>query len=303
MGLLQQKLVNHNVCNYQNLLTEISCTVDRVGPEPLHIGDCAAVVTAKVEEYVECGFSSENGIEIIGDSDIEGDTTRSNSKRSRRPSASDVAESVRANKVQKRFLSTSDVGNADAGREDDLDSSEVEDDGDGEGSGCEREDDVDGDGPLLAFGSKIVQKIRSGLEKIRKEPSAEDIKVWSPGDDKMPRDLSLYIESNLRNQASALTKTAKTTSWLLMYLASCYALWRRNTGNSEICPAGDAQTATTQDMKSAEKSTRTYDRWRSVAYMVNLIIDGLSRHWGLKADLVSHALAGNDQKTPVVMIY
>jgi hypothetical protein len=280
-----------------------------VEPEPLRTGDCAAAVISKLREYIESSSRSENhSIEVVGDSDIEDDTACSSLKRSRRPSASDAAESARANKFQKRRLSTTDVRNTDsegedqddhAGGDDDGDR-EAEDDGDVQGKG---EDDDDGDGALLELARKIAKKIRSGLKKISKEVLTQDIEVWSPGRQKTVYDLSLHIEDRLWDQASSNTKSTEETNWMLKYLASCYALFRIRTGSSEPHLVENAQASTIGDKKSTKRSIRTLDKWRSAANVVNLIINGLSERWGWKADLVSHALASNNPETPIIVIF
>jgi hypothetical protein len=108
--------------------------------------------------------SSENhSIEVVGDSDIEDDTACSSLKRSRRPSASDAAESARVNKFQRPRLSTSDVRNTDGGDELEDDEGEDQDDcadGDGNGDGevqGEGNGDDDSDGALFELARKIAK--------------------------------------------------------------------------------------------------------------------------------------------------
>jgi hypothetical protein len=131
--------------------------------------------------------------------------------------------------------------------------------------------------------TNITAKIKKGLEKIKKKKGLPNARQpWPQASDQ--------IEEELWAQAEEVSQSGKELSWMLRYLASCFALVRMKFASdaAEIDETYELRIKASMGGKSA----KTRDRWRCLARMVNGIVDGLYESWASNAYLVCFALAG-----------
>jgi hypothetical protein len=128
---------------------------------------------------------------------------------------------------------------------------------------------------------RVVNKIRSGLKEMGQQTSAKGFESWSTTGKESQHALCIRIEKTLWKQGSKAMKGGREMRWMHRYLSSCFALARIELFGDELVDS------------DAPMLSRTEDRWRSSAHMMNMIVEGLRDSWGGKAELVYHALAGN----------
>ncbi|TEY30289.1 hypothetical protein BOTCAL_0885g00030 [Botryotinia calthae] len=131
----------------------------------------------------------------------------------------------------------------------------------------------------------IVKKILHGLKSQKGDRGANTrfIEDFSIEPYKDPFE---YFESQLWLQSSKFIATANKTAWKYRFLACC----------THLCRAGQV-VSREQKVPFVGTNILAVHRWRCVANIINMIVNGLTEAWGEKADLVYEALAGKNFNT------
>jgi hypothetical protein len=292
---------------------------DPVG-QPKRAEDCAAVVFTKLLEYIALASSGDDrSIEMVREPDTAHLPVRLSSKRPYEQH--NIAHQAYANKRPRRCQSRDTVENSDDEYDGDADGEEGEDSEEGwneDSDDDKREDDEredDGheddesavDEPEVVecevnerqvnerevkddsgkakptdedLAMKITSKIKNGFKRMKKKKELADAcQSWPQASDQ--------TEEDLWARAEEASQRGKEITWMLRYLASCFALVRMKFASD----AGETDETHESRIKKGN-SASTRDRWRWLAHMVNCIVDGLYESWANNAYLVCFALAG-----------